>query len=705
MLDIVLLSVPYSNITVPPLGIAVLNGVLLSHGYKSKCVDLSMQLNKQCDIDGKDFEPTQWSLVVPNPDTVDYLNNYFDKQADAVLALQPRFIGISVFSYMAHMATFKLCKIIKQKNEKVKIVVGGPGVGTLLTSDFERCVPVGAVEKFFKFGEFLEKRHMTDYVIYGDGEESLLDLLQNQTDYQDKDYKIFDYTQEFPFANFDDFVLSDYKGNLGKNYSQIPVFTSKGCVRNCDFCDVNVVQKKFRFRQGKAVVKELLYLAERYGIRDFNFVDSLVNGSLSSMMAWIQELADYNRANPDKKITWSGSWICRPQGQMKEHVYQLMAESGCTALAVGAESGSNTVLAAMDKKTNVEALFYEAEQFRKNNIGFLTLLIVGHWSERWEDFVATLKMLYRLCDYVRSGHYIAVSIGFTMNVTKNTPMEVNARHNALEYVSAFVWWTKLNPSLTAKDRYFRLLIIEKFCQVYNLPIMEPVLQGVYEILHKEFDTIKNFYTEKYQTHRVTEPQLAEYYYENFDQLLPLIEDETDTDLYIDIALQSHAVNGLARLQILHNNQLLFDSEIPEGLQHIRVGAQQQNHNLLQFRLQGKNQFDTLVNEHGQIIKDKCLVFDKLIINGIDLIADPEFFLQNVVCLEDGKTSQAKFGLYKNLDEIQIEYSGLFKPWYNKKTKLNRILTAQITSEMTKPRTNTDDYFRTKIYELIKSLPC
>lgn len=698
--DIVLVSVPYSTNSAPPLGISVLNGVLKFHGYKSKCVDLSMNLAKACSSANKNFEEIQLSLVSASNVDFSFVSPFLETQVKKILELKPKYIGISVFSFMAHFPTVCFAKEIRKQNPEVKIIVGGPGVGTLLVTELHQSLNAVGMEKMLKYGDFLKKRNLIDYVVYGDGEEALLELLNSEGLSYSDEYKTYNYKQEFPFSNFDDYNFYDYSGNLRKGYPQIPVFTSKGCVRNCDFCDVNVIQQRFRFRQGKSVLKELLYLADRYGIRDFNFTDSLVNGSLKSMMEWVTELAAYNNQNPDKKITWAGSWICRPIGQIKEPVYKLLAESGCQALAVGAESGSNSVLEAMDKKTNVEALFYESDQFRKNNIGFLTLLIVGHHAEHWSDFLDTLKMLYRLANYARTGHYVAVSIGATLAVGRNTPMDRDRSNNKIESVSSVSWWTELNPSLTAKERYFRLLLIEKFCQEFNLPLMERVLPYTINMLTKEFEEMKNFYSEKTKN-IVKEKQFAEFYFENFDLLVTEIEKCFSPVLPVNLQIESYSVNSDPILEIYCNNTLLGTHILTEGLHDIKFDLSQSETTNLSFRLTNKNDMDTIVDENHNIIKDKFLIFKKIEIDGADLIDDPNFYYANLNYVEDGQLVPPRIGLWKNYSELQLNYSGTFKYWYNKNSKKNSTLAADIITENTVSTEISDDYYRKQLLDLLK----
>jgi radical SAM superfamily enzyme YgiQ (UPF0313 family) len=701
MYDIIFLSIPYANITIPPLGISVLNGVVKSNGYKSRCIDLSMELSKECVAANYDFESTQLSLISPELEIDPALNDFFDRWADKIIAMNTRYIGISVFSFWAHYTAFYLCQVLKQKNISAQIVIGGPGVGTGVPRDLETILKLSGTEKLKNFGQILKDRKLADHVVFGDGEQAILDLLGNNS--VDTDYQIANYKEDLPFANFDDYNFKDYKGQLNRGYPQLPVFTSKGCVRNCDFCDVNVVQQKFRFRQGQNVVRELIYLADRYGIRDFNFADSLVNGSLSSMTEWVRELATYNKANPEKRITWSASWICRPIGQMKPEMYKLLSESGCDNLTIGVESGSNHVLAAMHKKTDVEALYYEAEQFYKHDIKFLALLIIGHWSERWSDFVETLQMLYQMSNYAKSGNFIAAGIGATMMIIKDTPMYKEIDENKLEYITPHHWWTPVNPDLTLKERLYRLLLAERFCLYYNIPLQERVFPFVYKsMLEKDLDQVDAFYTERVQYLNIN--QKAEFYYKNFHLLTEEIEANNPvTELDVSIDLVSHTVTDECGIEIWHNNKLISSNLFKSGLQKINFVVQLTQETDLRIKFTNKQDNDTIVDAAGNILNDKFIEIKDLTINQINLTNDIEFYMQHLQYQEREQIIKPKFGMWINDSELIVSFAGSFKSWYHRNSKKNSILSAEIITQLTVSTTYDDDYYRNKIIEKLDTL--
>ena len=69
-----------------------------------------------------------------------------------------------------------------------------------------------------------------------------------------------------------------------RNYhdKKIYITGSKGCVRDCTFCDVAALWPKFRYRKAENLVQEIKEQFYNYGITTFDFTDSLINGSVSN---------------------------------------------------------------------------------------------------------------------------------------------------------------------------------------------------------------------------------------------------------------------------------------------------------------------------------------------------------------------------------------------------------------------------------------
>ena len=691
MRDIVLLQVPYTIVETPPLGIAVLKGAIESQGLSCLTVDLGMELYKHCDRNRELFELTQGYFVIPNlqSDTKiqEVVNSFIDTWVERLAAMPVRWVGFSVFSYYSHLATYMLCERLRKVAPNKQIVIGGPGAFIKISDAMVSAYKISQLERTIGFSDILKKRGLVDEIIQGDGEQALIDLLRGNG-IDDRFYMESYRDKNYPFANFDDFDIAAYTGQR-EGHPQLPMFTSKGCVRKCDFCDVNVVQNRYRFRYGENIFREMVHLADKYNIREMLFFDSLVNGNMKSMREWVSMLADYNERNPDKKISWSAlGWICRPIGQIPTSFYPVMAKSGLDVVSIGVETGSNRVLKAMDKKTTVEALYFEAEQFKQNNIKFIPLLMVGHWSEQWEDFLQTCEMIVRLAPLVKTGNMVAVDPGVPFVVLSDTPSDQNHKKNNMIVKRSQLWYCLDNPGLTAKERYQRLLLLDRLISYFNIPIQDRQLFAA--LVHRVRDMLPEF-QEFYQSVLSKQTNLprqhSRYYLDNFEEFLNLVVSRVNYKRTVDIEIEfeSHEVNGSPHLAVRCNTHRVA-TEYAQGLHTIRMSVPVRDTNHLKLNFVGKDQYDTVVDEHGNIVKDKCIVIKRLCIDGHDIFDDPEFYYQHTVYRENHVRTDVKHGFWINNAELELTWPGNFEPWYCHNSKKNSQFDVFLVTNAQVPRT-------------------
>jgi radical SAM superfamily enzyme YgiQ (UPF0313 family) len=706
MYDIVIVHVPYTHIAVPPLAPAVLKGAAESEGFTVKTMDLGMDLYRACNYDRKYFDHIQNYFISTDSDMfsdsdIEFINNFVDDSAYMLTSIPSRYIGISIFSYFGHYFTYLLLTKIKEFSPDKQIVLGGGGAGTPPNPVLTISAKLSSIEKMLSFGKFMQKRKLSNHMLLGDGEEILIEFLR-KNNIPNKRYVVNYKNTELAFANFDDYDLFKYPGQLNnRTVPQIPIFGSKGCVRKCDFCDVQSIQGRFRFRLGSNIVNEILYLADKYGIRDFNFTDSLVNGSLSSFMEWVSKLAEYNRNNHDKKITWNGSYICRPIGEMPEKYYKLIAESGCASLTTGFESGSDSVLRAMVKKTNTAAYRYEIAKLAENDIKVMGLLIIGHWAEHWEDFLQTCDFIYHMVPYCRNGKMIGINVGSTGLITADTPADMNRDENHLESESMHMWWTKDNPGLTFKERYFRILLIIRLCKDLKVPIVENMIPYLYTVVDKSREQAEKFYG----TRAHGQTSLAESAYLNYDKFLQIVVDRTPGQtIQFEIEFESSVVNQQPKIEIKFNDAVVFDSPV-SGVYKFDLTSMAENN--LDIRFYGKNPRDTIIND-GKIIKDTFVLIKSFVINGISLLDDADFYYKELSYTENGQFTTAKSGFWIDESVLHFTFTNPFFLDYAQRSNRNAEYGGKIISESTL----TPDYYEVddqvyldKIIKILQSLSC
>ena len=489
MHDIIFCSLPYSNLDHIYSAPAILKGVAVSNGFTAKTVDFGCELLNQCSRDTNKFDRVQMYFMSSEEGSCEFkkeIDVFYQNCLEFFKNNPSRYIGLSVLSVYTHRCVFELCTLLKKEGITAKIVIGGRGAKVSAFSSVSAYFKLSAREQLLSFGDLLQHRGLADHIIIGDGEDAILELLQNN---QVSNQNFVSEEFKSPIPDYNDY---DFKNYLFSDEPMLPVTGSKGCVRDCDFCDVKFQFGKYRYRSGADVANELIEVSTKVGIRKFQFTDSLVNGGLKPFREFLEVLSRFNLANPDKKITWNGQYICRPFNEVPQDLYRLMRDAGAHGLTIGAESGSNQVLKAMNKKTTVEALLLELENFRKYDITCVLLTFVGHWSETYEEFVEHCRMFIKIVPYVRSGTISAISLGLPFVLLDGTPSMFNHEINNIEFSKNknLIWINKDIPENTFKERAYRRLLLHRLCKKLNIPTVLDTESILYLT-----DTIKNSHHE------------------------------------------------------------------------------------------------------------------------------------------------------------------------------------------------------------------
>ena len=375
-MKIALVSMPSQNYWHPAPSIVFLKGVLNNEGIDSTCFDLNHAFLTEfgneavqwCES-GEDYK-TEYGSFVEN-----YVNKF--KGYD--------WIGASVFTFNSQIFTKLFLKVVKNKFPNIKIVLGGAG----MTSNHSN---VAVITK--DFGDDMINKGLADYVLRGEGDRALPALLKGE------DYFFPQMTDlsNMPIPDYSDIDFSLY------SKPTLIVTGSRGCVRQCTFCDVHSNWKKYKYRPGEDVANEMIHQYYTYGIKHFHFSDSLVNGSLKEFRVFCKVLA-----NANLPLEWRGQFIFR--SGMTEEDWDNLAASGCKGLWIGIESGSDAVRWHMKKKFSNVDLYKSIAALGKRKINMLYLLIVGYPTETLEDFQETLTLLRRSVHYKK---YVEVRCNIAM---------------------------------------------------------------------------------------------------------------------------------------------------------------------------------------------------------------------------------------------------------------------------------------------------
>ena len=435
MLDIVIASVPGTMVRLPFSAPAILKSAIQLAGFTCKTIDFNVRFYNTVN-ENKIQELENFFSTGVNEECLSDAKNLIEHWADEIIKHNPKYLGISVFTYQNRIATRLLCEYIKQKSP-MKIILGGQG----LTD--------GGILGAQGFAKELMNNGLIDFYVKSEGEQSLVELLKGNLNYPGINSDTFEQITDLDSLPIPDY--SDYEMNL---YSRpiLPITSSRGCVRACSFCDIHD-HWKYSYRSGKLVAEEIIFLNKKYGINEFFFTDSLVNGSLKEFKIFCQTLSDYNI---DGKIKWGGQYIIRSARDLSEEYWSNLSKSGGQRLAIGIETGSDNVRLHMNKKFTNEDIDYTMSMLDKYNITCIFLMLIGYPTETLQDFQDTLDMFDRY-QHLANRIIVDVSFGSTLGILPNTPLYNKAKEYHI-HVDTYEnnWTSDDNPDLTISERLRRV---------------------------------------------------------------------------------------------------------------------------------------------------------------------------------------------------------------------------------------------------------
>jgi radical SAM superfamily enzyme YgiQ (UPF0313 family) len=120
------------------------------------------------------------------------------------------------------------------------------------------------------------------------------------------------------------------------------------------------------------VVDDVTRLVKSYDLDHITFIDPNFFVSLKRAREICQGIVDAGL-----NIQWSA--VARVDQVLKfdEDMWELVRESGCRSLGVGAESGSPEVLSLIDKRITVEEIFECSRRMKVNRVGGIFSFMVG----------------------------------------------------------------------------------------------------------------------------------------------------------------------------------------------------------------------------------------------------------------------------------------------------------------------------------------
>jgi radical SAM superfamily enzyme YgiQ (UPF0313 family) len=168
-------------------------------------------------------------------------------------------------------------------------------------------------------------------------------------------------------------------------YFSLNVASSRGCPYSCNWCAKPIYGNSYHVRSARAVAAELRLLKDAYRPDHIWFADDI----FALSQRWTLEFADAVE-ELDARIPFKMQSRC---DLMTRETVKALRRAGCGEVWMGAESGSQRILDAMDKGIRVSQIHEAAENLRKHGIRACLFLQFGYPGEEWPQIEATIRMV------------------------------------------------------------------------------------------------------------------------------------------------------------------------------------------------------------------------------------------------------------------------------------------------------------------------
>jgi anaerobic magnesium-protoporphyrin IX monomethyl ester cyclase len=400
----------------PHIGLGYLSQYLLDNGYDHDFIDMNLQ------------------------------NSYgeFKKQTKSYA---PDVIGLTMVT-PGYLKGYKLIKQIRRDFPNVKIIVGGPHVGLVLTKLFKECPEI-------------------DVGFVSEAEESLVQYLKDSCSPEHVNGVIFRRGKRTIFnppvlqPNIDNFHFPRYEKFDLPRYSGIGLYTSRGCPFRCIFCNVESYRRKaVRVRSAQSVLDEIDYWYRKgqrlFPIEDDNFT--------------FDRQRTVNLCATIKRRGYKGISFSLGQGVRADRVDRRLLKqlynTGFKYITIPAEAGNNKSLFNLRKGETIE----QVESAIKNacDLGFevRVLFVIGAPNDTWKDVEDTFKLALKYpIMYCRYNNLIPIPGTYLFDWVKDNnlfirPPEIFLNSYDLDYTEPFFE----TPELSAAERKKAVIISDQINQ-------------------------------------------------------------------------------------------------------------------------------------------------------------------------------------------------------------------------------------------------
>lgn len=258
--------------------------------------------------------------------------------------------------------------------------------------------------------EFFLRKTGADVVVMGEGEETVVELLNARRDnfpftqikgiaFREKGEYVVNERRpliadldSIPFPAYELFPMEYYRLLRAPNWVNsdfiIPMISGRGCNFKCNFC--YRMDEGFRPRSSDSIIEEIKLLKKDYGATYIVFGDELLMSSRERTT---------NLCNDFIKHKLNIKWLCNGRLNFaKKDLLNLMKKSGCVFINYGIESMDDRILKNMNKALTTKQIIAGIEATLDAGISPGLNIIFGNIGENRETLRNGLEFLLKYDD-------------------------------------------------------------------------------------------------------------------------------------------------------------------------------------------------------------------------------------------------------------------------------------------------------------------
>ncbi|PHR49678.1 MAG: radical SAM protein [Fluviicola sp.] len=244
-----------------------------------------------------------------------------------------------------------------------------------------------------------------DEILMGEGDETLIEILErlregkktNDIDgiackidgevVQTKSRKILTNLDALSLPAWDLIDITPYKKAWEKHgYFSINMATTRGCPFKCNWCAKPIYGTRYNSRSPQHVVAEMKLIKSLFSFDHIWFADDIFGLKPN----WVQEF-NVELQKEGLKIPYMIQ--SRADLLLKDDTIDALVSSGLDEVWIGAESGSQKILDAMDKGTSLEQIRLSTELLQRKGVKVAYFLQFGYPGEDKKDIDSTIEMV------------------------------------------------------------------------------------------------------------------------------------------------------------------------------------------------------------------------------------------------------------------------------------------------------------------------